>query len=167
MIHKFQTPPPTVPLPSRGGLPEGRGGAWGAASVLSVIAGLLTLIAGGMIYVLYRPRTLLLFHVADGLGLTTPLAHWRLSAMAFTPPEFVVYSLPAGLWAMSYVLIEGVLVQAFSAQRRWAAVAFVPLLGAASELLQAARLLPGTFDASDLVLYLLPLAVYDTINIKL
>ena len=119
-----------------------------------------------MIYVLYRPPTLLLFHVADGLGLMTTLDHWRLSATAFTPPEFVVYSVPAGLWAMSYVLIEGVLVQTFSAQRRWAAVAFVPLLGAVSELLQAARLLPGTFDVADLALYLLPLAVYDIINYK-
>lgn len=127
---------------------------------------MLLLFLGGMIYVLYRPQTLLLFHVAGGLGMTDLIGQWRQMAMAWQPAAFTVYCLPAGLWALSYVLIVGTLAQSLSPIRRWIAVAFIPLLGIASEVLQAAGIVPGTFDWTDLTLYALPLIAYATIITK-
>jgi hypothetical protein len=128
--------------------------------------GITLLVMGGMVYILYRPQTLLLFHVAGGLGLTNAIGYWRLQAAAWQPGEFIVYCLPAGLWAMSYVLIVGTLAQGLPTKRRWAAVAFIPALGAASELMQAMDIIPGTFDWEDLTLYVLPLLVYAILIIK-
>ena len=134
---------------------------------LSLIAvGMLLLFMGGMIYVLYRPQTLLLFHVAGGLGMTELIGQWRQMATAWHPAAFTIYCLPAGLWALSYVLIVGTLAQCLPAIRRWVAVAFIPLLGIASEVLQALGIVPGTFDWTDLTLYALPLIAYATIITK-
>ena len=135
--------------------------------VLSTLAlGVMLLFAGGMIYVLYRPQTLLLFHVAGGLGMTDLIGQWRQIATAWQPAAFTVYCLPAGLWALSYVLIVGTLAQSLSTLRRWIAVAFIPLLGIASEVMQALSIIPGTFDWTDLTLYALPLIAYATIITK-
>ncbi len=133
----------------------------------TITIGVALLFLGGMLYVLYRPQTLLLFHIASGMGLTDVIDQWRLSAAAvWQPAEFIVYCLPAGLWALSYVLIVGTLAQGLPMKRRWAAVAAIPLLGAASELLQAMSIIPGTFDWADLLLYVLPLITYATMDNK-
>ena len=136
-----------------------------AVDVSLIAAGTLFLLAGGLLYVLYRPQTLLLFHVADSMGLLPVIDSWQQWASAWRPAPFVVYSLPAGLWALSYVLIVVVLAASFPPKGRLAAVTLIPLLGAASELMQGAGLLPGTFDWADLALYLAPLAIL-TINNK-
>lgn len=125
-----------------------------------MVAGVLMLIVGGLLYVLYRPQTLLLFHVADAMGMTGKIGQWREGASVLQPAGFIIYNLPAGLWAASYVLITATLSQPLSRPSRYIAVAFIPLIGAVSELMQAVGLLPGTFDPVDLALYLLPLAVY-------
>ena len=127
--------------------------------------GLTLLFVGGALYVLFRPQTLLLFHVAEVLGLSPVISQWRQEAAPFVDlrspaAEFIIYCLPAGLWAMSYVLITATLSRILAPPKRHVAVAFIPLLGAVSELMQAARLLPGTFDPCDLILYLVPLAAY-------
>ena len=136
-----------------------------AAIDLSLLTiGTLLLLASGMLYVLYRPQTLLLFHVADSMGLLPLIDSWQQWASAWPLHPFVVYSLPAGLWALSYVLIAVVLAAPLPPKGRLAAVAAVPLLGTASELMQAAGLLPGTFDWADLALYLAPLTLLTIIN---
>ncbi len=132
-----------------------------------IAMGIVLLFLGGMLYVLYRPQTLLLFLVADGMGLTNIISDWRLAATAtWQPAKFIIYCLPAGLWTLSYIFIVGTLAQEMPAKKRWAAVSAIPLLGAVSELLQAGDIVPGTFDWADLALYVLPLAVYTVLNFE-
>jgi hypothetical protein len=95
--------------------------------------------------------------MASALGMDGEIGHWRQTAAMLTPPEWMVYSLPAGLWALSYVLIIDSLTQGQPRRGRALAIGFVPMAGVASELMQAARILPGTFDWIDLELYVLPL----------
>ena len=137
-----------------------------STSLTLIALGVLLLFMGGMIYVLYRPQTLLLFHVAGGLGMTDLIGQWRQMATVWHPAAFTIYCLPAGLWALSYVLIVGTLAQGLPVIRRWIAVFFIPLLGIASEVLQAVNIVPGTFDWTDLTLYALPLIAYATIITK-
>lgn len=135
---------------------------------VTLTIGILLLLFGGLLYVLYRPQTLLLFHVADQLGLSAVIGQGRLWASAWQPAAFVIYCLPAGLWAMSYVLIVAGLAEALQPMARFSAVAFIPLIGGVSELMQAVDIIPGTFDWADLLLYLLPLVLYMaySLNVK-
>lgn len=130
-----------------------------------LLASVLMLV-GGMVYLLFRPRTLLLFAVLDKLGFGETIDHWRTAVSAVSLPEFVLYSLPNGIWVISYVLvIDGVFSSSPVATRlRWASV--IPVLGVGSELLQGVGVMPGTFDWADLLCYAVPYLVYLIIIIK-
>lgn len=83
---------------------------------LQMLIGLVMLLLGGMIYLLFRPTTLLLFHTLDMVGLMPLVTDWRTLAAACQPSEFVVYSLPGGLWAAAYILL---VVSLLGRVRRW------------------------------------------------
>lgn len=123
------------------------------------MAGVLLLAAGGLTYILFRPAETLLIRLAGWLGMAGEMGRWREAAAGLAPPEWVVCSLPAGLWALSYVLIIDSLTQGQPWKGRAVAISFVPLIGVGSELMQAFGLLPGTFDWLDLLFYLLPMLI--------
>ena len=123
------------------------------------------LFIGALIYLLFRPRVLLGFLVADRLGLGPTVDHWREAVSDWQLPDFVVYCLPNGLWAAAWVLIANRLFRDRSRRTRllWASV--VPTMGVVSELMQGMGILPGTFDWLDLVCYAVPYMVYILFNI--
>lgn len=127
---------------------------------LKLLSSFGLLLVGGLLYLLFRPRTLLLFCVADALGAASVVDGWRAAVADWHLPAFAVHNLPGGLWAVSYMLIVDALLAGRPWQARLAAVSVIPLAGAASELMQALHLLPGTPDVADAVCYLLPLAIY-------
>ncbi len=133
---------------------------------MRLTASALALVAGGMIYILGRPRTLLLFWVADRIGLrrafntlraTHPLEEW---------PEWAVYSLPGGLWSLSYLLLADVLCSRLSTAMRVSLAGVIPFLGALSEVFQRFGWLPGTYDQTDLLFYLTPYLIYLCIHLS-
>jgi hypothetical protein len=81
-------------------------------------------------------------------------------------PDWMVYSLPGGLWSAAYVLLVGWLMQGRALRWRLLATLPIPLAGALSELLQGAGVLSGTFDTSDVVCYLAPYLIYALLNKK-
>ena len=135
----------------------------------SIAAGLL-LVLGGAIYIIFRSQTLLYRLVGEGWPWMNTLrtAAAELLQRSSTMGEFVVFSLPDGLWATAYILLMDVRHHKAPIRVRVAWAAVIPLIGAAAELLQA--LCPtgyrpwginlGTFDVLDLVCYLAPLAIY-------
>ena len=122
-----------------------------------LLIGVLLILLGGMIYLSFRPTSLLLFHVLDGLGVMPLMASWRDWVADWQPSEFVVYSLPGGLWAASYILLTYPLLHRQQAWLRIAIAGSVPALGIVSELLQQGGILPGVFDIADLCCYAVPL----------
>ncbi len=132
-----------------------------------LLIGVLLILLGGMIYLSFRPTTLLLFHVLDGLGMMPLLTLWRDWTAQWQPAEFVVYSLPGGLWAASYILLTYPLLHRQQTWLRIVVAGSVPALGFVSELLQQWGLLPGVFDIADLWCYGMPLLLllfYETIK---
>lgn len=127
---------------------------------------MLLFAAGGALYVLFRTRALLMFVLADKLGLSPFLGTIRAAFSHVHLPEFVVFSLPAGFWSGAYVMLMHGLFDRENRQKRllWASV--IPLIGTLSELMQAFRLLPGTFDVADLACYVVPYAVYALISLN-
>ena len=136
---------------------------------LQYTLGCALVVLGGLIYLAFRPTTILMFHVADGMGLMPLIMAWRSLMAAWQPAEFWVYSLPGGLWAAAYILLVYGLLSRQSALLRLTIASSIPLVGVVSELLQRVHGLPGVFDWTDLLCYATPLVllyIYEIIKNK-
>ena len=111
-------------------------------------------IAGG-IYILFRHESLLLFDGLQHLHLLPFVRQLRTVTVPLgtTLPDWVLFSLPDGLWLLSYLLFirriwAGSSVRAL---QFWAGTGFTLSIG--HELFQAAGWVMGTFDWGDLLAY--------------
>ena len=127
---------------------------------LQILAGVILLVAGGLIYTLFRPTTLLGFRLTDAIGLSPLINNWRTALATQQPATFIVYCLPNGLWSAAFILIMDRLFAHQTLRQRlcWAAV--IPGIGIAAELLQTVSIVPGTFDWLDILCYAVPYLVY-------
>ena len=127
---------------------------------LQILAGVILLVAGGLIYTLFRPTTLLGFRLTDAIGLSPLINNWRTALATQQPATFIVYCLPNGLWSAAFILIMDRLFAHQTLRQRlcWAAV--IPGIGIAAELLQEVGIVPGTFDWLDILCYAVPYLVY-------
>lgn len=91
---------------------------------------------GGMIYVLYRPESLLLFRVTDALGITPLIDMLRSHISRFMLPSFMINSLPAGLWTASYLLMIFVTTKFHSRRFRLMIALPLPLMAIVLEIMQ-------------------------------
>ena len=127
---------------------------------LKLSLGIMLLLVGGITYLLFRPRTLLMFHVADYLGLSPIIDRIREGMTNAWLPEFIVYSLPGALWSAAYLLTVDCFLYGQSVRTRLVATSIIPLIGVASEVFQLTGMVPGTFDGWDLLCYLIPYLLY-------
>ena len=65
---------------------------------------------GGSIYLLFRPKTLLMFKWVDSLGLSEYLDRLRDMVSDITLNHITLYSLPDGLWLASYIIVVNTIV---------------------------------------------------------
>ncbi len=128
---------------------------------------ILLLLIGGMLYLFFRPKTLLLFSVAEELGMMPIIDNCRDNLTYITLPDFVVYCLPNGLWSAAYILSIDSLMTVFGKNSSgmekhsyllWTSI--IPLVGVVSELLQYMGVIPGTFDWGDIACYAIPYMLY-------
>ena len=126
--------------------------------MMKVILSIILVSIGGCIYLMQRTTGLLMFRIIDFLGMTDVVATLRTYAMQW--PEFVVFSLPGGLWSASYVLLADAVFAGQSNLIRLSWGSLIPMVGVVSELLQALGLCPGTADWQDAVCYGVPYVVY-------
>lgn len=121
---------------------------------------LIMLIIGGLIYLLYRPRSLVLFSMIDHMGLISHINSLRERTENLAFPPFVIYSLPAGLWTASYLLF---LHNCTKNQRRITRLMLslpLPLSAIGLEFMQLLNWCPGTFDINDLICYVIPIVFF-------
>lgn len=123
------------------------------------VAGICLMVGIG-IYLLFRSRQLLVFSLVDVVGGGTLVDELRMAVSDVRLPDFVRFCLPDALWASAYILIIDGIFRKEKMNTRLAWASFIPCVGAVSELLQGATLIPGTFDTLDLMAYLLPLTIY-------
>ncbi len=104
------------------------------------------LIIGCLIYSLFRTDYIIYNKLLGNLF--TPLT----SADTFLE-RVIVFSLPDGLWAMSYtILIFHIRKDKTFRTIIWSLI--IPVIGAFSEIGQFYLLIPGTFDFMDLIMYI-------------
>ena len=124
------------------------------------IVALLLILTGGMIYVLYRPESLLLFRVTDSLGMTPLIDIVRSNTSKVMLPSFMINSLPAGLWTASYLLMMYITTKFHTRRIRLMLALPLPISAIVLEFMQLLGWCPGTFDIYDLICYIVPLCVF-------
>lgn len=118
------------------------------------IGALCSIVVGGVLYLLWRADSLLMFYWADilGVGNSLDVARQLVRSAGTQPPEWATLSLPAALWAYSLTVLLG-----WIWAENWVVVCglVVPamvVLAAGVEVGQAVGVVPGTYTTLDLVL---------------
>lgn len=112
----------------------------------------LAVLAGGIIYILFRPVEAIFLNWFSSVGMEEWLAVAREKSLSLTHllPQWLVYSLPNGLWAFAYTLIILIIWKGSSSYMRYFWFLSIPVLVFGFELLQLTGSLPGTFCFYDL-----------------
>lgn len=139
-----------------------------------IFGSLASLILGTSIYILFRSSNLKIFLWLDLLGINILDSSIRKSALSISPniPDWVLLSLPDGLWLFSYVCLMLYIWKNSITVQNLFWISIIPAIAIASEVAQCFGILQGTFDPMDLLLYILgfmlPLLIFkDSINYKL
>lgn len=115
---------------------------------------------GGLIYLIFRPMHLYVFYWVDMLGLNSLVLQVRdIFDIAHYLPAWIIYSLPNGLWAYSFMFFISFVWGHTNSIGKTFFIILVVILSVGSELGQLLGLVPGTFCLTDVVLYLLGLVV--------
>ncbi len=116
---------------------------------------LFSLVIGGLIYVLFRDSSLIMFGWIDKLGGSSLIENIQASTLPIGKsfPAWLVYSLPDGLWLFSYVCLMLYLWRKSLTRIGLIWVFLLPVLAICHELAQLTNLMIGTFDPIDLLFY--------------
>lgn len=119
---------------------------------ITALLALITLFAGGMIYLLFRPTNLSLFDWFKYAGILDSVEMLRFGIC--TVPAWIEYTLPDGLWMFSYCLIIGCIWD-FNLKKCETLLLLLLFFAVLFEILQYVHILPGTFDRMDVLAYIL------------
>lgn len=107
---------------------------------------------GTMIYLLFRPTNLTVFHWADAIGLYKYVIAVRdYTDISHLLPAWIIYSLPNGLWAFSFMFCISFIWGSNRCIEKLAFLLLVILLSVGSEMAQLFIIIPGTFCYSDVL----------------
>jgi hypothetical protein len=125
----------------------------------------LPIIIGGLIYVLFRSDSLLMFKWFEFLGLSNIVYIVRESVTNINLFDWVIYSLPDGLWVYSFATC---LIILWNENKSYLFLfLIIPfLLGPGVEILQFFNLFKGTFDLMDLIITIIAFSLSLFKNIK-
>lgn len=117
-------------------------------AVLSIV----TLVAGSMIYVCFRPESLLMFRWAKSIGIANEVHILRETGRSFGHafPKWMTDSAPYAMWVFSYMLAQRAI---WFQSRSWDGYLWIlaaPAIAIFSEAAQGLAIIPGTFDVIDL-----------------
>jgi hypothetical protein len=121
--------------------------------IIHISFSMLALIAGGLIYVLLRPAEPVFFKWMAAAGFENWLTDLRAGSLftGFLLPEWMVYSLPNGLWAFAYTSLVLVIWNGSREAARYFWFLSIPVLVFGFELLQLSGTVQGTFCLIDIV----------------
>ena len=124
------------------------------------ILSLFLLGVGGSIYLLFRPKTLLMFKWVESLGLNEYIDRLRDMVSGITLNHITLYSLPDGLLLASYIIVVNTIVSKDNKVNLLFWSFLLPAIAVTFEILQIPGVIPGVFDVFDLICYILPLLIY-------
>lgn len=121
---------------------------------LCIILSAASLLAGGIIYMLFRPSEALFLNWPNAFRLSRWIRPIRCESIHFSSlfPNWVVYSLPNAFWAFAYALLITAIWSGSISRLKYFWMTSIPLLVYGYEILQYFGVIPGTFCRLDLVL---------------
>lgn len=125
------------------------------------VIGSLTIVIGGLIYLIFRADNLIMFSWIKYLGMDVYLNNIRVAYGDYSIYTWVKYNLPASLWLFSYLyIIKGIWHGQSKNILYYLFLSVVPIMAFGSELLQLFSIIPGTFDSADMIGYTLAIIVF-------
>lgn len=129
-------------------------------AVCEVIIGIVFLICGCAIYLLFRSKHLNIYLWCESLGLSSIIDFLRFEVQDWHISSYTRYSFPDGLYCAAYILIIDAIWSKDNSPIKYIIISLVPLITITSELFQYFGLVKGTFDVYDLISYTIPPAIY-------
>ena len=128
--------------------------------ISSLFISVLMLFMGGMLYLLFRDDSLLMFEWVRSVGLGNSLNYARDNTSWLFISDWIKYSLPDGLWCASYILLMATIWSNKKFLIRLIWTISLPCVAVITELLQLFGFLIGTYDSYDLICYIIPILIY-------
>lgn len=118
-----------------------------------IIIASVALLLGGALYFFYRPKEAIFFSWIRSTGVTLDLEHTRsiVHAYLFKIPDWIINSMPDGLWAFGYSLLISTIWQKHKSLSRTIWMISIPVVTIGAELIQLTEIIPGTFCQIDLI----------------
>lgn len=130
-----------------------------------VILSLVILLLGGLIYIIFRDKSLLMFNWFDAIGIGNEIDGVRRLFQGEGIYGWVKYSLPDGLWAFSYMFIVDAIWNGSKLISSYIFIYSLPFFALLSEFFQYFGLLPGVFDWVDVASYLFAIILFVIIKL--
>ena len=129
------------------------------------ILSMLILCIGGLIYIGFRDKSLLMFDWLYHMGFTQHVEAFRSLFDQDGVYGWVKNSLPDGLWLFAYMFLVDAIWNGSKSISSCIFIYSLPLFALLSEFLQYFGLVPGVFDWIDVVSYLFAIMLYILIKI--
>ena len=137
-----------------------------AYKILWILLSLVCIATGGLIYLVFRTRTLVMFHFIPN-DLIMKVNHlYEYSCANFQIPNFMIYNLPTALWTISYILLMRLIIENNVRLHRFLWIYSLPILLCLTEILQLFSFISGTFDILDICCYIVPMIISLLIDIR-
>ncbi len=133
--------------------------------IFKIFLSFIILIAGGLIYIACREKSLLMFNWFDNLGISSGIDTFRGFINSEGVYDWVKNSLPDGLWLFSYMFLVDALWNGSKSISSYIFIYSLPFFALMSEFLQYFGLVPGVFDWIDVVSYSFAIVLYILIKI--
>lgn len=122
--------------------------------IVKVILSFAILIIGGLIYVGFRDKSLLMFSWFEQLGVSGEVDAFRGLVNSEGVYGWVKNSLPDGLWLFAYMFLVDAIWNGSKSISSYIFIFSLPFFALLSEFLQYFGMLPGVFDWIDVASYL-------------
>ena len=123
------------------------------------------LIIGGLIYIAWRDKSLLMFHWFEQLGVIGEVDTIRGLVNSDGVYGWVKNSLPDGLWLFAYMFLVDAIWNGSKTICSYVFIFSLPLFALLSESLQYFGLFPGVFDWIDVASYLFAIILFVIIKL--
>lgn len=125
-----------------------------------VFWGVVFLMCGCMIYLLFRSKSLNIYLWSRFWGFSGLVDYFRDAVQGWQVGNFVKFSLADGLYCASYIFFIDAIWHKDKKAVKHLIVAFIPTVAIVDELFQYYGITNGTFDTMDMVCYFVPIAIY-------
>lgn len=130
-----------------------------------ILISIIFLFIGGLIYLGWRSGNLVMFQLLRKWGMLDLLTSIRDMGTRYSLFEWIKYSIPDGLWLLSYMFIIDAIWHNNKHILYYVFLWSLPIIAIMSEILQYTEIVPGTFDIVDLSCYLIAIIIFIIFNL--